>query len=315
MRIVVAEPIILDKEAMSSFVASLEKLGHEVGIYNNAPSDDKEMLERIRGAGIVVVSTYPMAAGLLQQLPDLKFIVVAFTGYDHIDLVYCKANRINVANAPGYSTTAVAEQTLLMILSVLRKTVEMNKAVGELRSREGFLGSEISGKTVGIVGFGNIGKKVAEYLETMGARIVVAKRNSLGNDCKYEVQPLCGLLQMSDIVSLHVPLNDSTKALIGSKELAMMKSSAILINTARGAVVVSADLAEALHNSVIAGAAVDIFESEPPLEASHPLLNAPNVFLLPHTAYATEEALTRRLDIVLKNIVNWLNQKPENIVA
>lgn len=315
MKIVVVEPIIFEKQAMVNFASALESLGHEVVVYSDVPASQNEMILRIANANIVVVSTYQMPAELLQQLPLLKLIAVAFTGYDHIDTAFCKAHGINVANASGYSTAAVAEQTILMILSVLRKVVQMNKALLELSSRKGFLGTEISGKTVGIVGFGNIGQKVAFYLDAMGAKIVVAKRDSLPNNCKYPVLPLHDLLQTSDIVSLHVPLNNSTKAMIAARELALMKPTAILINTARGAVVSSVDLAYALRNEIIAGAAVDIFETEPPLEASHPLLNAPNTFLLPHTAYATQEALSRRLDIVLKNIVNWLNQKPENIVA
>lgn len=315
MKLVLAEPIIQDKKLLNDFVAALTDKGFEVVVHSSIPADEAELASRIADAEVVVISNHPLSAEVMKQAPKLKLVAVAFTGFDHVDLDYCRSNAITVTNAPGYSSIAVTEQTLLMILMLLRRGLDMNRAAENLETRQGFLGTEIANKTIGIVGFGQIGRRLAQILTVLGAQVVVASRSDKAAEFGFEVLSLPQLLQQSDIVSLHVPLTAETKHLISAAELAMMKKDAFLVNTSRGAVVDNEALALALRAGTIAGAAIDVFEYEPPLKSDYPLLNAPNVFLLPHTAYATSEAMERRLDIVLKNIVLWLNKTPVNIVA
>lgn len=314
MKIVIAEPIGLSESMILEYKTTFSGQNIELEIFNSVSKTDDECVSRCQDADIIVISTYKLPETTLSKLNKLKMIAVAFTGFDHVDIDYCKAHHISVSNAAGYSTIAVAEQTVLMILSLLRNAREMEEKCRNLQSREGFLGNELEKMKVGIVGFGLIGQQTASLLSVFGCEILLAERKSIINKI-YNQLSFDQLLQEVDVLSLHIPMTSENELLVDELALSKMKSNAILINTARGGVVDNKALSLALNNGTIAGAAVDIFENEPPLPESHPLLNAKNCMLMPHTAYATKEAIEKRADIVLKNIVSWLDGKGGNVIA
>jgi D-3-phosphoglycerate dehydrogenase len=216
-----------------------------------------------------------------------------------------------VCNAAGYSTQGVAELTIALAINLLRRVVSLDSTTRAGGTRSGFLGGELNGKTFGIIGFGAIGERVAKLAQAFGCKVIAWSRSEKVVD-GVEFVPLEQLLQRSDIASLHLPLSESTRGLINAKSLGQMKPSTILINTARGPIVDYEALTSALRENRIAGAAVDVYEHEPPIEESHTLFSAPNTILLPHIGFATKEAIEERSRIVLQNIRNWMNGSPTN---
>lgn len=311
MNIIFAEPIGLTESSKENFDKEMMELGHSVKFYSNVPSDQDELLNRTKDADILVVSNYAVTKQVVERMAKLKIIAVAFTGVDHVPLEYCRSKGIAVCNAAGYSTDAVAELTVAMAINLLRRIVPFDKVTREGGTRNGFLGGELKGKTFGIIGFGAIGERVAKLAQAFGCKVITWSRSEKVVE-GVEFVPLNQLLQNADIVSLHLPLNENTRGLINGKSLGLMKSKAILINTARGPIVDSEALANCLKQNKIAGAAIDVYEIEPPIKESHPLLNAPNSVLLPHIGFATHEAIEARSEIVLQNIKNWLTGNPTN---
>src|SRR3712207_5710066 len=242
-------------------------------------------------------------------------VSVAFTGIDHVDTKACIDKNIRICNAAGYSTSSVAELTYGLIFSVFRNIVPLDKATRKGGTRLGFSQSELLGKTIGIVGTGAIGIKVGEIAKAFGCKILAYSRTQKQQaiDLGFEYVSLDELLSNSDIVSLHVPLNNETRGMISREKIKLMKSSSILINTARGPIIDNVALAEALKQGKIAGAGIDVFEVEPPIENSHPLFNISNVVVTPHIAFATKEAMYRRAKITFDNIEKWIEGNPQNI--
>ncbi|SUY45491.1 D-isomer-specific 2-hydroxyacid dehydrogenase [Clostridium putrefaciens] len=316
MRIVVLEPLGLTGEELLEIGDSLIELGHEITSYGSRPQNEEELIERIEGADVLIVANMPLNAKAIASNPNIKMISVAFTGVDHIDMETCRKNNIMVCNAAGYSTYSVAELTFGLILSVLRNIVPLNEATREGKNKDGFSQNELYGKTLGIIGTGSIGTRVAEIAKVFGCNILAhsrtEKKSLIDSGIKYV--SLETLLSDSDIVSIHVPLNEETNGLIGRDEISIMKPSSILINTARGPIVDEEVLAEALRNDIIAGAGVDVFTVEPPLPKTHPLLGCSNAIVTPHIAFATEEAITRRAHITFENITKYLKGNPQNIM-
>lgn len=313
MNIVFAEPIGLNDQAKISFSNEMMNLNHKVQFFNQPPTNQEELLERAVDAHILIVSNYLVSKEIIAKMSNLKMIAVAFTGVDHIPIDYTKVNGILVSNAAGYSTHAVAELTIAMAIDLLRKITFFDKATRESKTRNGFLGAELRGKTFGIIGLGAIGALVAKFANVFGCKVIAWSRSDKNVE-GVEFVTFNVLLSQADIISLHLPLSESTKGLINEKSLALMKSNAILINTARGPIVNSEALKIALENGTIAGAAIDVYEHEPPIEANHPLFDAPNTLLLPHIGFATREAIADRCEIVLNNIRNWLDGHPTNVV-
>lgn len=313
MNIVFAEPIGMTETSIKQFSEEMKGAGHEVKYYNESPINQEELLKRSLYADILVVSNYPFTKEVVERLANLKMIAVAFTGVDHIPLDSCKAKGIVTCNAAGYSTQAVAELTIAMSIDLLRRIVPFDQITREGGARKGFLGGELKGKTFGIVGFGAIGERVAGLAQAFGCNVIAWSRSKKvfkGVDFVSFEQ----LLNNADIVSLHLPLNETTRGLINDKSLALMKPNAFLINTARGSIVNYEALSNALIQNNIAGAAIDVYESEPPIISNHPLFKAPNTILLPHIGFATHEAIEDRSAIVLQNIRNWINGDPSNTV-
>ena len=311
MNIVCVESLGIPQARFEELKKHYAEMGHTFTYYMDRREDEATLIERMREADIVVISNIKLSAAVLSQCHKLRYLSVAFTGLDHIDHAYCKENGIMVQNAAGYSTTAVSELAVGMMLDLLRNIVTLNEKIRQGGSRGTFLGRELRGKTVGIVGTGAIGTATAHLLLAFGAKVIAWSRTERPEvkAMGVEYMLLEDLLQQSDIVSLHVPLNDETRGLIGEKELALMKPTALLVNTARGPVCDIAAVGKALVESRIAGAAFDVFEQEPPLPVDHLLLSTNRCLTTPHVAFATEESFAARADIVFGHVDDWLRQQ------
>ena len=314
MKIVFAEPIGVSSELLRNTKMLFNKLGHEFRFYEDRNEEPDEVIKRAKDSEILVLSNIPLSKNILEACPDLKMINVAFTGTDHIDTEFCKAQGITVCNAAGYSTNAVSELTVGMAIALLRNIVQMDANTRIPGGRNNYMGTELFGKTVGIIGTGAIGTAVAKLFVAFGCRVLAFSRTQKEIKGVEFVSPEKLLIE-SDIVSIHVPSNSETKNFIDARSLSYMKRSAVLINTARGAVVDYQALANMLKEGKIAGAAIDIYEVEPPLPANHPLLEAPSTILLPHIAYATKEAIMKRFDIINENIFSFMKGEVQNRVV
>lgn len=309
MKIIAVEPIGISPDKVVQIKNHFHKLKHEFIFYTDRNEDPTILINRIQDADIIIISNIPLPESILSTNKNLKLIAVAFAGIDHIDTNYCKKHNIEVRNASGYATHAVSELTIGLILDVYRHLSIMETQTRKLQTRNNVLGRELFGKTVGIIGTGAIGRRTAIILKSMGCKVIAWSRSKYkemtDNDIFYV--GLDDLLKQSDIVSLHLPLTEETHYLISKEKIALMKSDAILINTARGKIVDNHALATALTENKISGAGLDVYETEPPLSENHPLLKAPNCLLKPHIAYATKEAFDKRIEIVINNINNFLS--------
>ena len=300
MKIVFLEPLGLTVEAVEKACDKLKKSGHEVVVY---PDRKPELnIERASDADVVVESNMPLRKDFFDACPKLKMLSIAFTGLDHIDMAECERRGIVVKNAAGYSTEAVAEETICMMIGLYRHVIENDRITRSCKGPSIAPGREIAGKTLGIIGMGAIGQRTAALAQAFGCKVIAWNRSPK------QVQGVTfvdkeTLLKEADIVALHIALNNETRNFLTAKDFAIMKPSAIIVNAARGPVVNTADLAEALKNGVIAGAALDVYDGEPPLSNDNPLLTAPNTMLLPHIGFATKEAFEARLQIVINNII------------
>lgn len=314
MKVVMMESLGISDEELKSRMAPFKEEGVVFETY--AKSTDKEVLIReARDADVMILANMPMPGEVISACEQLKFIDVAFTGVDHVGLQAAKEKGIAVSNASGYSNEAVAELALGTVLSLYRNLRSVEDRCREGGTKDGLVGNEIKGKTVGIIGLGKIGTRCAELFHAFGAKILSSSRTKHADAPDYVEQvSLEELLKNSDIVTLHCPLNDSTRGLIDREKLSLMKKSAVLVNMARGPVVVSQDLAEALETGGSRGAAIDVFDQEPPLSKDEPLLLAPHALLTPHVAFATQESMTLRAEIVFDNLRAWMDGKQKNII-
>ena len=310
MNIICVESLGIPQARFEELKKHYASMGHQFTYYLDRKEDEDTLIERMRDADIAVISNIKLPATVLCQCPKLRYLSVAFTGLDHIDLAYCKEHNISVQNAAGYSTTAVSELAVGMMLDLLRDIVTLQEKIRQGGSRGTFLGRELRGKTVGVVGTGAIGTATIRLLLAFGAKVIAYSRTQRPDVEALGVQymPLNALLQQSDIVTLHVPLNNSTRGLIGEAELELMKPTSLLINTARGPVCDIAAVGKALVNGRIAGAAFDVFEQEPPLPVDHLLLSTGRCLTTPHIAFATEESFAARADIVFGHIDEYLKK-------
>ncbi len=313
MKIVFAEPLGVKTEILEQIKQDFESLGHEFTFYSDRKESEYDIIERAKDADILTVSNIPITKNIIEACENLKLINVAFTGYDHIDLEACKKNNISVCNASGYSTTAVAELCIGMCIALLRKIVPLELTTRECKDRAGFNGIELSGKTVGIVGMGAIGTKTAKLFQAFGCNVLAWSRTAKKIDGINFVS-LENLLSNSDIISLHIPANSETKDFINKETLNLINQNAVIINTARGQIVNTCDVLEALKSGKLAAYATDVYETEPPLISNHPLFDAPNTLLLPHIAYASKESMQNRIQIVKRNIESFLEGKLQNRV-
>ena len=313
MKLVILEPLGVEEEKLLALAK--EKLGNraEIVYYDTRVTDPDTLAGRAEDADIAVISNLPFKKEVVERCPKLKMLSVAFTGVDHVDMDYCHERGILVSNCAGYSNTAVSELVFGLALSLYRRIIECDRAVRAGKDKTGLVGLELSGKKFGIIGMGAIGTRTAQLAKAFGCEVLGFNRSPRQIE-GVRMTDLDTLLSECDIVSLHVPLTDETRGLIGERELSLMKPDAVLINTARGPVVDSRALAAALKEGRLAGAAVDVYETEPPIAQDHPLLTAPNVTATPHVAFATKEALYQRAAIVFDNVAGYLEGRPKNVM-
>ena len=316
MKIICMEPLGVSQAKIASLAAPLEAAGHEFVYYTTKETDQAKLLERIKDAEILMLANQPLSAELIEQCPKLQMLDIAFTGVDHVGLDAARARGIVTCNAAGYSTNAVAELTFGLAISAIRNIVAVDARCRKAGTKDGLVGFELFGKTFGVVGTGAIGCRVARIAQAFGCRVLAysrtVKQELVAEGVEYV--GLDELLGKSDFVSLHVPMTAATAKMINAESIAKMKDGAVLINCARGGVVDSEALAEALNSGKLAAAGIDVFENEPPLAEEHPLLHAKNTIVTPHVAFASKEALETRADIVFANIDAFLAGEPQNLV-
>ena len=293
-------------------------LSSDVQVYDD--STNEELIERIQGARVVVTKELPVGADLISQFPDtVKLIVEAGTGYNNIDLNVAKERGITVCNIPAYSTERVAHTVIMMILnfaSTMQKQIGM-LAKGDRSNFTKYLQvshTEVNGKTLGVVGAGHIGMEVIKVAKALGMNILVHTRTPKADGDGIRYVSLDELLEHSDYITLHCPLNEQTKHMINKDTIAKMKSSAVIINTGRGALINEADLCEALVAKRIAGAGLDVQEVEPPVEDS-PLYTLDNVIITPHMGWKGLETRQRLVGIIRDNVQAFLKGEPINVVS
>ncbi|MDO4503439.1 MAG: NAD(P)-dependent oxidoreductase [Coriobacteriia bacterium] len=314
MLISVVEPLgISDEELRGLVEPAVEPFGAQVVTYVDRREDVASLVERCKDADAVVVSNIPFPAEVMAQCPKLKYVCVAFTGYDHVDMAYCREHGIQVSNCAGYSTVAVADLVFGLVIGLLRNIPACDAAVRASGTKAGLVGPELEGLTFGVVGCGAIGSRVARIAAAFGCTVLAYSRTRKELP-DVEFVELDELLSRSDVVSLHVPQTPQTTHLINAERLALMKPSAVLVNCARGPVVDSQALADALNDGRLAGAGIDVFEMEPPVPADHPLLTAKNVLATPHVAFASNQAMSKRAAIVAANLGAYLAGEPQNLV-
>ena len=288
MKIAIMESLAVSSEELALRKLSFEKEGHVFAEFERT-ADIPTLIEEAKDADVMILANMPMPKEVINACENLKYIDIAFTGVDHVAMDAVRAKGITASNASGYSNESVAELGIGLAIDLLRNIPQVEARCRALGTKAGLVGNELMGKTVGIVGH----KDAPFYVEQTD---------------------LDSLLSRIDLVILHCPLNDSTRGLINAEALKKMKPSAYLINLARGPVVVSKDLADALNNGVIAGDAVDVFDKEPPLNADEPLLSAKNTILTPHIAFASQESMSIRAEIVFDNLRHFLDKDPINLV-
>ena len=293
-------------------------LSSDVQVYDD--STNEELIERIQGARVVVTKELPVGADLLSQFPDtVKLIVEAGTGYNNIDLNAAKERGITVCNIPAYSTERVAHTVIMMILNFAST---MQKQIGMLAKgdRSNFTKhlqvshTEVNGKTLGVVGAGHIGMEVIKVAKALGMNILVHTRTPKADGDGIRYVSLDELLENSDYITLHCPLNDQTKHMINKEAIGKMKSSAVIVNTGRGPLINEADLCEALAAKRIAGAGLDVQEVEPPAEDS-PLYTLDNVIITPHMGWKGLETRQRLVGIIRDNVQAFFKGEPINVVS
>ncbi len=316
MQIVVLDGYTLNPGDLSW--EKLEQLG-ECVVYDRTPPT--QTVSRARGAQILLTNKTVLSREILEQLPECRCIAVTATGYNVVDTAAAKARRIVVSNVPTYGTESVAQMTFAHVLNLTQHVAHHAASVrsGKWSATPDFCYwdypmIEVSGKTMGIIGLGRIGRAVARLARAFGMHVLAYSRSATpGVETDADIVKLDTVFHESDVVSLHCPLTSETEKLVNAERLAHMKQTAFLINTSRGPLVDEYALAQALNANQIAGAGLDVLAIEPPL-GNNPLLMAKNCYITPHIAWATREARSRLMEAVIKNVKAFIDGSPINIV-
>lgn len=298
--------------------APLEALG-DVTVYDSTKAE--ELIDRAKDAEAVIMNRSVMSREVMKKLPKLRFIGTLATGYNTIDVKAARELGVTVCNVPLYCVETVAQQAFALLLELCNHTEKFSETTrgGDWEKAETMSHSthplfELYGKTLGIVGFGHIGQTVAKLGAALGMKILVYSRTKRELPENYRWAELNELFKNADVVSLHCPLTDETRGLVNAERLSLMKPTAFLINTARGAVVDEAALTEVLNENKIAGAGLDVLVHEPP-KKDDPLLNAENCIVTPHIAWASRDARIRLIETVAENLKAFQNGTPQNVVS
>ena len=314
MKIVVLEKLAISDDELREIAKPITDMGHELVLHEKTDDIGKQK-EYVKDAEILVIGNMPLKGEVIRAAKNLRYIPVAFTGFDHVDLEACKEKGIKVSNASGYATINVAELVIGMMISLLRDIVPQ-----DAKTRKGGLaqiGQDLTGKTVGVLGTGVIGVKTIELLTAFNCEILGydVVENDRAKELGVKYMSMDDVLKQSDLVTIHTPLLESTKGMINKEKLELMKPTAFLVNCARGPIIDNDALAEALENGVIAGAGIDVFDMEPPIPGDYPLMNAPNCIVTPHIGFFTKEAMIRRAHITFdENIAGFLNGEQKNVI-
>ncbi len=314
MKITFLEPLGISGDSLKRIVEEAVGTGHEITYYQDRNEDPQVLTERSQGADCVVLSNMKYGRDIMEKCPELKMICVAFTGVDLVDIQYCKEKGIRVCNCAGYSTVAVADLVFGFVIDLARNVLACNDAVRDGGTKQGLVGFELEGKKFGVIGAGAIGERVLRIAQAFGCETYAYNR-SVKEIPGVTFVSMEELLKTCDIVSVHVPQTSETVGLMGEAQFGMMKKNALFINTARGPIVDSEALAKALNEGWIAGAAVDVFEVEPPVAKDHVLFGARNLIATPHVAFASEQAFEKRAVIVGENIKCWLAGSMQNVIC
>lgn len=319
MLVKLLEPLNIPDEMVEKLAAPIKEKGHEFVYYNEKTTDKDELIERSKDADVIMIANNPYPKEAIEQNENLKYINVAFTGVDHVELDDANTKeKVLLSNAAGYANTAVAELAVGLTLDVFRKITEGDSDTRKAENFPGaFQGREIKGKTVGFIGTGKIGLETAKLFKAFGANLIAYNGSSEKPEALelgMEYMDLDDMLKQSDIITLHVPATKDTHHLLGKEEFEKMKESSVLINCARGPVVDNDALADALNNDVIAGAGIDVYDMEPPIPGDYKLLNAKNTVLTPHVGFLTDEAMELRAKIAFENTIKFLEGNPQNLM-
>ncbi len=315
MNISLLEPIGVSQEAIMDLSKDLVTAGHVFTYYDTKTTDPEELKKRTKGQDIVMIANNPYPEEVVESADSLKMISVAFTGIDHISVAKCREKNVMICNAAGYSNETVAELVIGMAITALRNLTEADRRVRTGQTSAGIGGREIAGRTVGIVGLGKIGLTTARLFQAFGAKVVAYNRSESEEAKALGIQykSLEEVLVESDIISIHLPLNDTTRGFISAEKIALMKKDAVLINCARGPILDNEAVAKALTEGKLGYACIDVFDMEPPIPEDYPLLHCPNTFLAPHQGFISEESMLRRAKIVFDNVYAYLDGKPINV--
>lgn len=316
--------VILEQHAVNPGDLSwerIESLG-EVTVYDRCPySDEREVIRRLADADIVLDNKVAIGPPIIDACPKLKLICLQATGYNVIDCAYARARGITVCNVPGYSTASVGQFTIGLLLELCHHIGMHSDGVmaGRWVQSPDFCywdtpQIELDGKTIGIIGFGAIGKRTGTIARSLGMRVLATGSRPCDEGRAIgEYTDLQTLLASSDVVALHCPLLPETQGVINAQSVSLMKDGAILLNAARGPLVVEADIRDALESGKLSGYAADVVDAEP-MSADCPLLGAPNCIITPHIAWAARECRSRIIDTVYNNICAFLDGHPQNVV-
>ncbi len=281
----------------------------------------EQVVERLSGATIAICNKVQLRGEALSQLPKLQLIAVAATGVDNVDLVHCRSHNIAVCNTRGYAVNSLPEHALMLMLALRRNLIAYRADIKAGRWHEArqfcLLDhpiADLKRSTLGIVGFGTLGRSMAELARAIGMEVIVAERK-YASAVRADRVSFTDVLRMSDVISLHCPLTEETKNLIGPGELQLMKPGAILINTARGGLIDDHALLDALQSSRLAGAGIDVLRNEPPREGN-PLLDVdlPNLLVTPHNAWASRQAMQTLADQLIDNVEAFVRGEPQNLI-
>ena len=308
--------VFLDRD---SLIANVRPPAFAHAWQDHAATAEQEVVGRLQGATVAITNKVPLRAAVIAQLPDLKMVAIAATGSDNVDLAACRERGIVVSNIRNYSTVSVPEHCFALLLALRRNLrayiADVEAGQWERSTRFCLLDhpiGDLAGSRLGIVGYGALGKQVAHLARAFGMEVCATSRSPIGDSGVIQLE-LDELLRTSSVVSLHLPLTEQTRHLIGARELGLMRRDALLINTARGGLVDQAALAEALQAGRIGGAGFDVLSKEPPLP-DNPLLRLrlPNFILTPHVAWASGGAMQRLADMLVDNIEAWESGRPLN---
>jgi len=313
--------VVLDGHTMNPGDLSwgaLQALG-ECAIYERTPTE--QVVERARDAEIVLTNKVVLSREIIAQLPRLRYIGVTATGYNIVDVAAAREHGIVVTNVPAYSTRSVAQLVFALLLELTHHVGHHAQTVREMRwtgspdfSYADYPLIELDGLTMGIIGLGRIGREVATIAQAFGMSVIAYHYRTTAPQPGVEIVDLETLFRRSDVISLHAPLTPQSAGMVNAANLALMKSTAFLINTARGPLVNEQDLADALNTDRIAGAGLDVLSTEPP-KADNPLLTAKNCYITPHFAWATYAARVRLMEVVVENIRAFQSGQPQNVVG